>query len=410
VTPAAHAADLAETVWDGTRGSQAEIEHNAMDFAWSDQQQELLDAVGRFASQQLDYNVIENDRNGVFNHDAWKKCGDFGIQGLPVPAEYGGLGMDPLTTVAALERLGYACKDNGLLFSINAHMWTAIIPVLYNGSEAQKKKYLPGLCNGTLIGGNAMSEPNSGSDAFSLATTAVKKGSKYLLNGSKIFVTNGPVADLLVVFATLDKARGADGICAFLVDKDSPGLNVARKLEKMGVRTSPMAEVFFEDCEVPEENFLGKEGAGSFMFTKSMTWERGCILASAVGSMQRLLETSIRYANERRQFGQSIGKFQRVADKIVDMKLRVENARHMLYHCAWLRGQGKQVFLEAAMAKLHISDCWVKCCEDAIQIHGGYGYMTEYEVERELRDAIGSKLYSGTSEIQRNIIASMLGL
>jgi len=381
-----------------------------MDFAWSDQQRELLDAVGRFASQQLNYNVIENDRDSVFNHDAWKKCGGFGIQGLPVPAEYGGLGMDPLTTVAALERLGYACKDNGLLFSINAHMWTAIIPVLYNGSEMQKKKYLPGLCNGTLIGGNAMSEPNSGSDAFSLATTAIKKGSNYVLNGSKIFVTNGPVADVLVVFATLDKARGPYGICAFLVEKDSPGLNVARKLEKMGVRTSPMAEVFFEDCEVPEENFLGKEGAGSFMFTNSMTWERGCILASAVGSMQRLLETSIRYAKERRQFGQSIGKFQRVADKIVDMKLRVESARHMLYHCAWLRGQRKQVYVEAAMAKLHISDCWVKCCEDAIQIRGGYGYMTEYEVERELRDAIGSKLYSGTSEIQRSLIASLLGL
>ena len=185
-----------------------------MDFAWSDQQRELLDAVGRFASQQLNYNVIENDRDGVFNHDAWKKCGRFGIQGLPVPTEYGGLGMDPLTTVAALERLGYACKDNGLLFSINAHLWTAVTPLVYNGSEAQKKKYLPGLCNGTLIGGNAMSEPNSGSDAFSLTTTAVKKGSKYILNGSKIFVTNGPVADLLVVFATVDKTRGPAGISA----------------------------------------------------------------------------------------------------------------------------------------------------------------------------------------------------
>ena len=381
-----------------------------MDFAWSDQQRELLDAVGRFASQQLNYDVIENDRDGVFNHDAWKKCGGFGIQGLLVHAEYGGLGMDPLTTVAALERLGYACKDNGLLFSINAHMWTAITPLVSYGSEAQKKKYLPGLCDGTLIGGNAMSEPNSGSDAFSLATTAVKKGSKYLLNGSKIFVTNGPVADLLVVFATVDKSRGPNGISAFVVEKGSPGMSVARKLEKMGLRTSPMAEVFFENCEVPEENLIGKEGQGSSQFTWAMTWERGCILASAVGSMQRLLETSIRYAKERKQFGQPIGKFQLVASKIVDMKMRVESARHMLYRCAWLRNQGKSAYLEAAMTKLHISDCWVKCCEDAIQIHGGYGYMTEYEVERELRDAIGSKLYSGTSEIQRNIIASMLGL
>jgi alkylation response protein AidB-like acyl-CoA dehydrogenase len=379
-----------------------------MDFAWSDQQRELLDAVGRFASQQLNYNVIENDRDGVFNHDAWKKCGSFGIQGLLVPTENGGLGMDPLTTVAALERLGYGCKDNGLLFSINAHMWTAITPVLHYGSEAQKKKYLPGLCNGTLIGGNAMSEPNSGSDAFSLATTAVKKGSTYVLNGSKIFVTNGPIADLIVVFATVDKSRGANGISAFIVEKNSPGMSVARKLEKMGLRTSPMAEVFFENCEVSEENLIGKEGQGSGQFTWAMTWERGCILASAVGSMQRSLETCIRYAKERKQFGQPIGKFQLVASKIVDMKMRVESARHMLYRCAWLRGQGRNAYLEAAMTKLHISDSWVKSCEDAIQIHGGYGYMTEYEVERDLRDAIGSKLYSGTSEIQRNIVASLL--
>ncbi len=182
-----------------------------MDFAWSDQQRELLNAVDRFASEQLNYDVIENDRDAVFNHEAWKKCGDFGIQGLPVAEEYGGLAQDPLTTVAALERLGYGCKDNGLLFSINAHMWTAIIPLVYNGTEAQKKKFLPGLCNGTLIGGNAMSEPNSGSDAFSLATTAVKKGAKYILNGSKIFVTNGPIADVILVFATTDKAKGAVG-------------------------------------------------------------------------------------------------------------------------------------------------------------------------------------------------------
>jgi len=381
-----------------------------MDFTWSDQQRELLDAVSRFASQQLNYDVIENDRDSVFNHDAWKKCGDFGIQGLRTPTEFGGLNMDPLTTVAALERLGYTCKDNGLLFSINAHLWTAVTPLIYNGSETQRKKYLPGLSNGTLIGGNAMSEPNSGSDAFNLATTATKKGSKYLLNGSKIFVTNGPVADVLVVFATVDRALGPDGISAFLVEKNSPGMDVSRKLEKMGVRTSPMAEVFFENCEVPEENLLGKEGGGAFLFTRSMTWERGCILASAVGSMQRLLERCIRYANERKQGGQSIGKYQLVASKIVDMKMRVESSRHMLYHCAWLSGHRKAVYLEAAMTKLHIADCWVKNSEDAIQIHGGYGFMTEYEIERELRDAIGSKLYSGTSEIQRNIIASMLGL
>jgi len=381
-----------------------------MNLDLTDEQRQMRDLVREFAENEVSPGAAERDQQETFPLDIVKKMGALGLFGLPIPTEYGGLGADPLTTVAALERLGYACKDNGLLFSINAHMWTAIIPLVYNGSEAQKKKYLPGLSNGTLIGGNAMSEPNSGSDAFSLATTAVKKDSTYVLNGSKVFVTNGPVADLLVVFATVDKTRGPDGISAFLVEKDSPGMNVARKLEKMGVRTSPMAEVFFENCQVPEENLLGKEGGGAFLFTRSMTWERGCILASAVGSMQRLLETCIRYANERKQGGQSIGKFQLVASKIVDIKLRVESCRNMLYHCAWLSGHRKSVYLEAAMTKLHISDCWVKCCEDAIQIHGGYGYMTEYEVERELRDAIGSKLYSGTSEIQRNIIASMLGL
>ena len=381
-----------------------------MDFSWSDQQRELLDAAGRFAKEQLDYDMIENDRNAVFNHEAWKKCAGFGIHGLLVSEEYGGLGQDPITTVAVLERLGYACRDNGLIFSINAHMWTAIIPLVYNGTEAQKKKFLPGLCDGSIIGGNAMSEPNSGSDAFNLGTTAVKKGNKYILNGSKIFVTNGPIADVLLVFAATDKAKGASGLSAFLVEKDSPGLDLSHKIEKMGVRTSPMGEVFFTDCEVPEENLLGKEGAGSWLFTRSMTWERGCILAAPVGTMQRLLETCIRYANERKQGGQSIGKYQQVATKIVEMKMRTENARHMLYKCAWAAGHRSAVYLEAAMAKLEISESWVKCCEDAIQIHGGYGYMVEYEIERELRDALGSKLYSGTSEIQRNIIASLLGL
>ncbi|HET7537030.1 MAG TPA: acyl-CoA dehydrogenase family protein, partial [Candidatus Didemnitutus sp.] len=200
------------------------------------------------------------------------------------------------------------------------------------------------------------------------------------------------------------------GITAFLVEKSFKGFSVARKLDKMGLRTSPMAELFFEDCEVPEENRLGKEGAGSSLFTHSMTWERGCILASAVGSMQRLLETCISYARTRKQFGQSIGKFQQVATKIVDMKLRLETSRALLYNGAYQRSIGRTAVMEAALAKLQISDSWIKCCEDAMQIHGGYGYMTDYEIERELRDAMGSRIYSGTSEIQRNLVASLLGL
>jgi hypothetical protein len=379
-----------------------------MDLSWNQQQRELFDAISGFASKELNHNLIENDRNNLFNGEGWKKCGEMGIQGLAVPAEYGGLGQDPLTTVGALERLGYACRDNGLVFSLNAHMWTVCMPLVAFGTEEQKNKFLPGLCNGQLIGGNAMSEPDSGSDAYALRTTAKKNGDKYVLNGSKTFVTNGPVADVVVTFATVDRSKGLSGITAFLVEKSFSGFSVARKLDKMGLHTSPMAELFFDDCEVPETSILGKEGMGSSLFTHSMTWERGCILAGAVGSMRRLLETCIRYAKERKQFGQPIGTFQHVASKIVDMKLRLETARYMLYNSAYQLSIGRTPIVEAALAKLHISECWIKCCEDAIQIHGGYGYMVEYEIERELRDAIGSRLYSGTNEIQRNLIASLL--
>lgn len=381
-----------------------------MDFAWTEEQTQFREAVKKFASEELNRGLRDRDKRGDFNFDGWRKCAAFGIHGLPIPEDYGGVGADALTTVGVLESLGYGCKDNGLIFSINAHMWTLEVPLLDFGSEEQKRKYLPRLCDGSLIGGNAMTEPGSGSDAYSLQTTAKRRGDRYILNGSKTFVSNGNVGDLIIVYATVDHSMGRNGICGFLVEKDFPGLKVGRALEKMGLRTSPMAELFFEDCEVPVENRLGREGNGGNLFTHSMNWERACILASAVGTMQRLLETSIRYAKDRKQFGQSIGKFQLVATKIVDMKMLFDQAQAALYRTAWLQSKGKSIFLEAALAKLTISENWVKCAEEAVQIHGGYGYMTEVEVERELRDALGSKLYSGTSEIQRIIVASLLGL
>jgi hypothetical protein len=381
-----------------------------MDFSWSAAQRELFDAIERFASSELSRDVIRRDRDSIFDQEGWRRCAAMGIQGMAVPAEYGGLEQDALTTVGALERLGYACRDNGLIFSINAHMWTACAPLVAFGTPEQKRKYLPGLCDGSLIGGNAMTEPGSGSDAYSMRTTATLKDDRYVLNGSKTFVTNGPVADLLVVFATTDKSKGAGGISAFLVEKSFLGIPNVRPLDKMGLRTSPMSEIFFEKCEVPESNRLGKEGAGASLFTHSMTWERGSILASAVGCMEWLLNTCIAYAKQRKQFGQSIGKFQLISSKIVDMKLRLETARALAYQCAYVRGLGRTAILEASLAKLHISESWVRSCEDAIQIHGGSGYMTELELERQLRDAIGSRLYSGANEIQRNLVASLLGL
>ncbi|MBX7167426.1 MAG: acyl-CoA dehydrogenase family protein [Pirellulales bacterium] len=381
-----------------------------MEFGWTSEQKTLFDSIERFARKSLGQELIERDRAAEFDLAGWRECGKFGIQGLPVPEDYGGLGLDAVTTVGALERLGYACADNGLVFSLNAHLWTAAMPLVAFGTEEQKQRYLPGLCSGELIGGNAMSEPDTGSDSYALRTSATRQGDRYVLNGSKIWVTNGPVADLLVVFATVDRAQGARGITAFLVDKHTPGMTVGRKLDKMGLRTSPMAELFFENCEVPEQNRLGREGAGTSLFTHSMSWERGCILASAVGSMQRLLETCVQHARQRKQFGQSIGKFQSVANKVVDMKLRLETARQLLYHGAWLRSLGKSALMEASMAKLYLSESWVQTCLDALQLHGAAGYMTEFQIERELRDALASRIYSGTNEIQRTLIASLLGL
>jgi hypothetical protein len=381
-----------------------------MDFAWTEEQLRRHSAIIEFARAELNDGLIDRDRACEFNHAGWKRCAEMGIQGLPVPVELGGQGLDALGTVGALEALGYACKDNGLVFAINAHMWTAIMPMLAFGSDEQKHKYLPGLCNGELIGGTAMTEPEAGSDAYSMKTTARRDGDNYIINGKKVMCTNGTIADVLVVFASVDPENVKAGVTAFLVEKDAPGFMPLRNVEKMGLRTAPLAELEFRDCTVPASQRLGNEGAGKNVFTEAMTWERGCILAFGVGAMQRLLEVSTRRARTRHQFGKPIGKLQLVASKIVDMKVRLETARALLYRQAWLKSTGKSPYLEAALAKLHISECWVRCAEDAVQIHGGYGYMTEHEIERELRDAIASRIYSGTSEIQRVISAQMIGL
>jgi alkylation response protein AidB-like acyl-CoA dehydrogenase len=381
-----------------------------VDFSLDPDQQAFRDSVVRFASTELNDDIIERDRNSQFGVAAFKKCAEFGVQGLPIPPEYGGAGADPLTVVVAMEALGYGCKDNGLLFSINAQMWSFEIPVLEFGTAEQKAKYLPPLCRGDMIAVHAMTEPESGSDAFSLRTQAVKRDGKYVLNGTKMFITNAPVADAILVFATADRDKGMQGISAFIVDRDNPGLKTTRHLEKMGLRTSPMAEVILEDCEVSVESRLGPEGAGVAIFNCSMEWERGSILASYLGTMQRQLETCIRYARDRKQFGKPIGRFQAIAHRIANMKVRLESARWLVYRVAWLKQQGKSAVLDAAIAKLSASESFVQSCLDAVQIHGGYGYMTESGVERDLRDSISGTIYSGTSEIQRNIISAWLGL
>lgn len=381
-----------------------------MDFSWTDEQLAYRQAVVEFARKNLNDEILEDDRERNFPRDKWLKCADFGIQGLPFPEEYGGADADVMTTMLTMEGLGYGCRDNGLIFAMNAQMWSVQMPIFSFGTAEQKQKYLPGLCSGEIIGAHGMTEPDSGSDAYSLRMRAEKVEGGYLLNGSKMFVTNAPVADLAVVFATVNPARKMWGITGFIVEMGTPGFTVSRELDKMGLRTSPMGELIFQDCFLPEENRLGPEGAGANIFNDSMEWERSCILASHIGAMERQLETSISYARERQQFGQSIGKFQSVANRIVDMKVRLETARLLLYKVAWLKKQGNSATLEAAMAKLYLSESFIQSGLDAIRTHGSYGYMTEFEVERDLRDAIGGTLYSGTSDIQRNIIARLLGL
>ena len=381
-----------------------------MDFSWSNDQLQLKTSISEFARRELNDDLIERDQSGGLSRANWQKCADFGVHGLAVPEEFGGSGFDPLTTILALEGLGYGCRDNGLIFAINAQMWAVQAPLLRFGTPEQKSRYLPALVSGECIGAHAMTEPGSGSDSFSLSTRADKKGDRYLLNGTKTFVSNAPFADVFLVFATVNKARGFMGITAFLIDKDTAGLSVSRPIEKMGLRTAPLGEVSLQDCEVGPEHRLGREGNGGVIFNHSMSIERLSILASYIGTLERQFERCVEYAKTRRQFGQPIGSFQAISSKIVNMKARLETARLLLYKAGWLRAQGEDATQDAALAKLYLSECCVQSSLDAIQIFGGYGFTKEFEIERDLRDSVASRIYSGTSEIQIAIIARALGL
>ena len=365
----------------------------------------LYESVAEFARRELG-----EEPAPAFSREAWAKCAELGLHGLPVPVEYGGSGASATTTAAALEALGYGCRDNGLIFSLNAQLWAIERPLVRYGSDEQKQRYLPGLCDGTLIAAHGMSEPSSGSDAFSLLTTATAADDGWVLNGSKTFVTNAPEADLVVVFATTDRNLGFAGLCAFLLDRDTPGLTVGGPLKKMGLNSSPMSELFLSDCPVTRAQLIGPEGAGMAVFNDAMLWERGLILSASVGTMRRHLELSVAYATERKQFGKSIGQFQAISHRIADMRLRLETSRLMLYRFARLLDDGAATAADAALTKLQLSDSLVHSAMSAMEIHGGYGYMAEYPFEREVRDALGSRIYSGTSDMLRNVVAHSLGL
>jgi alkylation response protein AidB-like acyl-CoA dehydrogenase len=334
-----------------------------------------------------------------------------GIQGLPVPEEYGGGGADPLTTAVALEAFGYGCHDGGLVFGICAHILACVVPIWKHGTEDQKRRYLPGLCDGSLIAVNGITEPGSGSDAFAMQTRAERRDGGFVLNGTKTFSSNGPVADLAVVYAVTDPGKGYHGgITGFLVERDTPGFTPGQKFEKMGLRTCSIGELVLEDVFVPEENVLGGVGGGAPIFAQSMDWERALLVATHVGKMQRLLEQAITYARERKASGRPIGQFQAVAHRIADMKVRIEAARLLTYQAASKLDRDRKVSLDASIAKLFASEAFVETALDTIRTLGGYGFMAEYEAERAMRDAVGGTLYSGTNDIQRNIIARWLGL
>lgn len=387
-----------------------------MDFGLSEEQAAFRRSVIEFAKKELRKGegeaaaIRRREKSGELFRDGWSKCAEFGIMGLPVPEEFGGLGRDIIDCTIAMQALGRECLDAGLLFAISSHVFTCEIPLTLFGSAAQKEKYLPRMVEGEVIGCHAMTEPEAGSDAFSIRTTAEKKSDRWVIRGAKTFTSNAPIADLFLVFATTDRKKGWAGVTGFLVEKGTKGLSVGTPLEKMGLKTSPTGEITLEDVEVPLDAVLGRPGQGSAIFNAEMEWERSCLFATHLGAMQRQLDTCVAYAKTRSQFGKPIGQFQAIAHKIADMRVRIELAELALYKVAWLKASGQRAQMESAISKLFVSESFVQSSLDAVQIHGGYGFMAEYDVERDLRDAIGGKLYSGTSEIQRNIIASLLGL
>lgn len=372
---------------------------------------ELVSTAANLGAQELGRDLDGREDRGEFDAEGWRRCAAFGIQGLPMPERYGGIGVDLPTVVQVLEGLGYGCRDNGLLFALGAQMWSVQMPILVFGTEAQRDHHLPPLIEGRTVGAHCVTEPEAGSDAFSMRTTAMADGSSYLLNGRKTFITSAPLADVFLVVATVDRGKGVSGLTAFLIERGTPGLDVEPLRDaKMGLRTSPMGDVVLQDCRVPAEQVLGKVGGGSAVFGVAMMWERCFILAPALGRMQSQLEACVSYARTRHQFGTPIGKNQAVADKIVNMHLRLEQSRLFAQRAASLRQEGKRLTLEPSQVKLQISESWLQNSLDALQVHGGAGYLRGMGIERDVRDAAASRIYSGTSEMQRTIIARFLGL
>lgn len=357
-----------------------------------------------------DHELEQRDHDCVFWADGWKQIADRGILGLLVDPAFGGRGVPLTTALLELEGLGLGCRDDGLVFAATSQILTLTLTLERFGNDEQKERWLPQLVSGEAIGAFSMSELESGSDAFSLQTTATRTGDGYVLNGSKAWVTLAPVADMFIIFATTDPAAGRWGVTAFCVPADTPGLSVGANEPKMGMRTTPFSSLSFTDCYVPESARMGAEGAGAAMFSASMEAERGFLLVGNIGALERVLLDSVDYAKNREQFGQPIGAFQGVSHRLAEVALAHESARLLMYKAAALHERAESSMMAAAMSKLAGSEAALVGALAAVEIHGARGYVTAYGVERDLRNMSGGVIYGGASGIQKNIISRLLGL
>ncbi|QEA40087.1 isovaleryl-CoA dehydrogenase [Pistricoccus aurantiacus] len=373
-----------------------------LDFGLDDTQQMLRDQVNAFARDEIAPLAEEVDAKNEFPNELWKKFGDMGLLGITVPEEYGGSDMGYLAHCIAMEEISRASASIGL--SYGAHSNLCVNQVKLNGSEEQKAKYLPGLISGECIGALAMSEPGAGSDVVSMKLRAKKQGDHYILNGNKMWITNGPDAHVLVVYAKTDPDAGSKGITAFIIEKDFPGFSTAQKLDKLGMRGSNTCELVFEDCKVPAENILGEENKGARVLMSGLDFERTVLAAGPIGIMQAALDVVVPYLHERKQFGQAIGEFQLVQGKVADMYTTLNACRAYLYAVAGACDRGQTSRKDAAGVILYCAEKATQVALDAIQLLGGNGYINEYPTGRLLRDAKLYEIGAGTSEIRRMLI------
>lgn len=380
-----------------------------MEFSFTPEQLALREQVLRFARQEIAPRVRDHDLRSEFDLQSWRRLGEMGVLGLHLPEAYGGGGESVLSCVAVGEALGEAGVDGGLCLSYGAHSFLCADTILAHGSEAQRCRWLPRLATGEWIGCMALTEPGAGSDVASLSTRAVRAEGGYRLDGRKMFITNGGIADLAVVYARTDPGPGHAGLSAFVVEKGAPGFSAGRALHKLGMRSSVTSELILEECFVREENRLGEEGAGFMMAMQTVEWDRSTLLAPFLGQMRLLLDRCCAYARERVQFGRPIASFQAVKHKIADIAILIEAARSLVYRVAWYKDQGRPLNpLEAACAKLFVGEASLGPTSDALVLHGGYGYCHEYDVERVFRDARLAAIGGGTSDIQKLVISRLM--